>query len=179
MSRIGRLPVTLPQGVAISVSPDNFVTVKGPKGELTQQMHKNVTINVEGNTVTVTRPDDNKFNRSLHGLTRALINNMVIGVSTGFEKKLDIVGVGYRAQMQGTKLVLALAYSHPVEFPQPAGITFEVPTPTKISVKGIDKQIVGEIASQIRGMRPPEPYKGKGVRYENEFVRRKEGKTGK
>ena len=179
MSRIGKLPVTLPKGVTIAVKPDNTVTVKGPKGELTQKMHENMTITVEGDVITVTRPDDVKQNRALHGLTRALVANMVKGVTEGFEKKLEIVGVGYRAQMQGKKLVLAVGYSHPVEFEQPAGITFEVPAPTKITVSGIDKQVVGEIASQIRRTRPPEPYKGKGIRYENEYVRRKEGKTGK
>ena len=179
MSRIGKLPVTLPKGVTIAVKPDNTVTVKGPKGELTQKMHENMTITVEGDVITVTRPDDVKQNRALHGLTRALVANMVKGVTEGFEKKLEIVGVGYRAQMQGKKLVLTVGYSHPVEFEQPAGITFEVPAPTKITVSGIDKQVVGEIASQIRRTRPPEPYKGKGIRYENEYVRRKEGKTGK
>jgi len=155
------------------------VTVKGPKGTLVETFHKNMTIKKEGNTLIVTRPNDEKENRALHGLTRSLLNNMVVGVTQGFEKQLEIVGVGYRAQKQGKKLVLTLGYSHPVEIEEPAGITIEVPSPDKIIVKGADKQAVGELAAKIRAKRPPEPYKGKGIRYAGEVIVRKEGKTGK
>lgn len=179
MSRIGKLPVTIPAGVTITVADDNTVTVKGPNGELSQKISSRMKIAQEDGSLTVTRPNDEKENRSLHGLTRSLINNMVVGVTTGYSKTLDIVGVGYRAQLQDKKLVLSMGYSHPVEFPQPDGITFEVPVPLKIIVKGIDKQQVGQVTADIRRVRPPEPYKGKGIKYENEVVRRKEGKTGK
>lgn len=179
MSRIGKLPVSVPAGVTITVEEKNVVTVKGPKGTLCQQMPAEMDIQLEDGVLTVKRPSDNKNHRALHGLTRSLLNNMVIGTTTGYAKNLEIVGVGYRAQLDGTKLVLNLGYSHPVVFEAPEGITYEVPAPTKIVVKGIDKQLVGQIAANIRASRAPEPYKGKGIRYEGEFVRRKEGKTGK
>lgn len=179
MSRIGKLPVSVPAGVTITVKDGNVVTVKGPKGELTQQLSKEMIIEQEDGKLTVKRPSDSKQHRALHGLTRTLINNMVVGTTTGFTKNLEIVGVGYRAQMQGSKLVLNLGYSHPVEFESTSDIKFETPAPTKIIVSGIDKQKVGQVAADIRAVRSPEPYKGKGVRYENEVVRRKEGKTGK
>lgn len=178
MSRIGRLPVVIPEGVDVKINGQE-VTVKGPKGTLVQTFHKNMTIKREGNTLIVTRPDDEKQNKALHGLTRSLLNNMMIGVTKGFEKQLEIVGVGYRAQKQGKKLVLTLGYSHPVEIEEPAGITIEVPSPEKIIVRGADKQAVGELAAKIRDKRPPEPYKGKGIRYVGEVIIRKEGKTGK
>ena len=178
MSRIGRMPVEIPAGVDVRIDGQQ-VTVKGPKGTLTQTFHKNMTIKKEGNTLIVTRPDDDKENRALHGLTRSLLNNMVIGVTQGFEKQLEIVGVGYRAQKQGKKLVLTLGYAHPVEIEEPAGITIEVPQPDRIIVKGADKQAVGQLAATIRAKRPPEPYKGKGIRYAGEVTIRKEGKTGK
>ena len=179
MSRIGKLPVSVPAGVTITVEEKNVVTVKGPKGTLCQQMPAEMDIQLEDGVLTVKRPSDNKNHRALHGLTRSLLNNMVVGTTTGYAKNLEIVGVGYRAQLDGTKLVLNLGYSHPVVFEAPEGITYEVPAPTKIVVKGIDKQLVGQIAANIRASRAPEPYKGKGIRYEGEFVRRKEGKTGK
>ncbi|MFZ5975381.1 MAG: 50S ribosomal protein L6 [Bacillota bacterium] len=179
MSRIGKLPVEVPKGVQVTVGENNTVEVKGPKGTLSQKIHKDITVNLEDGSITVSRPSDQKEHRSLHGLSRSLIANMVEGVSKGFQKNLEIVGVGYRAQKQGSKLVLNVGYSHPVEIPEENGLEFEVPAPTKISVKGIDKQAVGEMAANIRRIRPPEPYKGKGIRYENEYVRRKEGKTGK
>lgn len=179
MSRIGKLPVKIEAGVTITVDDSNVVTVKGPKGTLSQQMHPDMKIEQENGVLTVKRPSDDKAHRALHGLTRSLIHNMVVGVTNGFEKKLEIVGTGYRAQLQGKNLVLNMGYSHPVEFQPIEGITFEVPTPNKISVKGIDKQVVGQIAANIREVRPPEPYKGKGIRYEGETVLRKEGKAGK
>ena len=179
MSRIGKLPVSVPAGVTITVEEKNVVTVKGPKGTLCQQMPAEMDIQLEDGVLTVKRPSDNKNHRALHGLTRSLLNNMVVGTTTGYAKNLEIVGVGYRAQLDGTKLVLNLGYSHPVVFEAPEGITYEVPAPTKIVVKGIDKQLVGQIAANIRASRAPDPYKGKGIRYEGEFVRRKEGKTGK
>lgn len=179
MSRIGKLPINIPGGVTITVADDNTVTVKGPMGELTAKMPAAMQISQEDDVLHVTRPSDNKEHRALHGLTRSLLNNMVVGVTKGFEKRLEIVGVGYRAQMQGTTLVLNLGYSHPVEFPAPEGIAFTVPAPTKVVVAGIDKQQVGQVAADIRAKRSPEPYKGKGIRYEGEVVRRKEGKTGK
>lgn len=179
MSRIGKLPVAVPKGVQVTVGADNTVQVKGPKGTLSQKIHKDITVTLENDVVTVTRPSDEKEHRSLHGLSRSLIANMVEGVSAGFHKNLEIVGVGYRAQKQGKKLVLNVGYSHPVEIDEINGLEFEVPAPTKITVKGIDKQAVGEMAANIRRVRPPEPYKGKGIRYENEYVRRKEGKTAK
>ena len=179
MSRIGKLPVHIVSGVTITVDEHNVVTVKGPKGELTQSVSPEMILEQENGVLTVKRPSDDKQHRALHGLTRSLINNMVVGVSTGFEKKLEIVGTGYRAQMDGKDLVLNVGYSHPVRFAKMDGIEFETPAPTKITVKGIDKQKVGQIAADIRKTRSPEPYKGKGIRYEGEFVRRKEGKTGK
>lgn len=179
MSRVGRLPIEIPNGVNVTVTQDNVVTVKGTKGELVKQMHKDMTINIEDNHVVVTRKSDIAQDRALHGLTRALINNMVIGVSQGYQKTLQLVGVGYRAQKKGKGLVLNLGYSHPVEIDAVDGIEFEVPETTKIVVKGIDKELVGSIAANIRVWRKPEPYKGKGIRYEGEFIRRKEGKTGK
>lgn len=177
MSRIGRMPVEVPAGVEVKLSGHDM-TVKGPKGTLSASFHKNMNIAKEGNTIVVTRPNDEKQNRALHGLTRALIANMVTGVSQGFEKNLEIIGVGFRAQKQGKKLILTLGYSHPVEIEEPQGITIEVPAQDKIIVKGADKQLVGEIAAQIREKRPPEPYKGKGIKYAGEIIIRKEGKTG-
>lgn len=178
MSRIGKLPIAVPKGVDVKVDGNNVVTVKGQKGTLTNQFHKDMIITLESDTLTVQRPSDEKIHKSLHGLTRTLLNNMVEGVTKGYEKALDINGVGYRAQKQGKKLVLTLGYSHPVEMEEPAGITVEVPAPNKIIVKGTDKQAVGEFAAKIRGKREPEPYKGKGIKYETEVIRRKEGKTG-
>jgi large subunit ribosomal protein L6 len=179
MSRIGRMPIAIPAGVTFNVTPENVVTVKGPKGQLEKAMHKNITIKLEDGNVVVTRPNDDKENRALHGLVRALVNNMVVGVSEGFVKTLELVGVGYRATLQGKKLVLALGYSHPVEVEAVEGITFELPTPTKIVIRGMDKEAVGDTAADIRKWRKPEPYKGKGIRFEGEVVRRKVGKTGK
>ena len=178
MSRIGKLPIVIPAGVTVTVGDDNTVTVKGPKGELTRKFDKDMKIEVENNEVVITRPSDDKEHRAHHGLTRALLANMVNGVNTEFAKELEIVGVGYRAQLQGKKLVLNVGYSHPVEMDAPAGITFEVPTPNKIVVKGIDRQLVGQVAANIRKVRAPEPYKGKGIKYANEYIRRKEGKSG-
>lgn len=179
MSRIGKLPINIPGGVTITVGDDNTVNVKGPKGQLSKKISPDMEISMEEGVLLVKRPSDDKEHKALHGLSRSLIHNMVVGVTSGYQKNLDIVGVGYRAQMQGTKLVLNVGYSHPVEFEAPAGITFEVPNPNRISVLGISKQQVGQMAADIRKVRPPEPYKGKGIKYENEFVRRKEGKTGK
>ncbi len=178
MSRIGKQPIVLPDGVSVGVQADGTVAVKGKLGELKSKFSKEITIKNEEGTITVTRPSDEKEYRSLHGLTRALLANMVTGVTTGFSKQLDIVGVGYRAQLSGKKLVLGLGFSHPVEIEAPEGITFEVPSPTTIVIKGIDKQHVGQVAANIRAKRPPEPYKGKGIRYHDEYVRRKVGKTG-
>jgi large subunit ribosomal protein L6 len=179
MSRIGRMPIAIPAGVTFNVTPDNVVTVKGPKGTLEKAMHKNMNISVEYGQINVTRPNDEKENRSLHGLTRTLVNNMIIGVSEGYAKTLELVGVGYRAQMQGKKLVLSLGFSHPVEFNDIEGIEFEISSPTKLTVRGIDKELVGDVAADIRAWRKPEPYKGKGIKYEGEIIRRKVGKTGK
>ena len=179
MSRIGRLPVSIPAGVTVTVADDNIVTVKGPKGTLTQQFNKDISLQQEGAVIHVTRPSDDKFHRSLHGLTRTLLNNMVQGVTNGFTKSLEIQGVGYRAAKQGKKLVLTVGYSHPVEFEEPAGITIDVPAQNKITLTGIDKQAVGQLTANIRDVRPPEPYHGKGIRYEGEYVAIKEGKTGK
>lgn len=179
MSRIGKLPIAVPSGVTVTVTPDNVVTAKGPKGQLVKAMSKDVNIVSENNSVVVTRDNDQKQVRALHGLTRALINNMVIGVTEGYAKTLELVGVGYRAQLQGKKLVMNLGYSHPVEIEQVEGVVFETPAATKIIVRGIDKELVGAVAADIRTWRKPEPYKGKGIRYENEVIRRKEGKTGK
>ena len=179
MSRVGKKPIEVPADVTITLGDKNAVTVKGPKGELTREFHKDITIAHEDNVLTLTRPSDSKEHRTNHGTTRALLANMVTGVSTGFERTLELVGVGYRAQLQGEKLVLNAGYSHPVEFTPENGVTVEVPANTKVIVKGIDKERVGALASNIRQVRPPEPYKGKGIRYEGEVVRRKEGKTGK
>jgi len=178
MSRIGKQPVTIPAGVTVDIADGNVVTVKGPNGELKQQFNTQLTIAKEGATVVISRSSDDKFVRSLHGLTRALIQNMVDGVTKGFEKTLDINGVGYRAQLQGTTLVLNVGFSHQVELPAPAGIKIEVPNQNQIKVSGADKQVVGAFAANIRAVRKPEPYKGKGIKYSDEVVRRKEGKTG-
>lgn len=178
MSRIGRMPITIPAGVEVKVDAENVITVKGAKETLTRALHPDMKITIDGAELTVTRPSDDKMHRSLHGLTRTLINNMVIGVTEGFKKELEINGVGYRAQMQGTKLVLSLGYSHPVEYTPQAGITIEVPQPNKIIVKGANKEVVGETAAKIREYRLPEPYKGKGIKYVDEVIRRKEGKAG-
>lgn len=177
MSRIGKMPIDIPSGVDVKID-GAVVTVKGPKGTLTKELHKDMIIKNEAGKITVTRPSDSKIHRSLHGLTRTLVNNMVEGVTKGFEKALDINGVGYRAQKSGKKLVLTLGYSHPVEMDEPAGITVDVPAPNKIIVKGADKQAVGEFAAKIRAKREPEVYKGKGIKYETEVIRRKEGKAG-
>jgi len=179
MSRIGKLPIAIPAGTTVTVTPDNVVTVKGPKGQLVKAMSKDIKIVVENNEVVVSRSSDVKEHRALHGLTRALINNMVIGVSQGYQKTLELVGVGYRATLQGKKLVLNLGYSHPVEIEAVSGIEFETPAANKVIVRGIDKEIVGAVAADIRTWRKPEPYKGKGIKYDNEVIRRKEGKTGK
>ena len=178
MSRIGNKVITIPAGVEVSIV-DNFATVKGPKGELKQQFDKDMTFNVEGNEITVVRPSDSKRHRTVHGTTRAILANMVEGVSTGFKKELELIGVGYRAQMQGKKLVLSVGYSHPVEFEEIDGIKLGVEGNTKVSIEGINKEVVGQYAAKVRAVRPPEPYKGKGIRYVGEYVRRKEGKTGK
>ena len=178
MSRIGKMPVQIPDGVEVNVAGQT-VTVQGPKGVLTQEFHPDMVIALEGNTLTVQRPSDEKNHRALHGLTRSLIANMIEGVTKVYQKNLEITGVGYRAALQGNKLVLSMGFSHPVEFEPEPGIEFEVPAPTRISVKGIDKQLVGEIAARIRAVRPPEPYLGKGIRYAGEHIRRKAGKAGK
>lgn len=178
MSRIGRLPVALPAGVEVKVDGNNLVTVKGPKGGLQEQISKLIKVEINGDTLTVTRDSDDKTHRSQHGLARTLINNMVVGVTTGFEKKLQLVGVGYKCEKQGKKLVMNLGYSHPVIMEDPEGITTECPSANDIVVKGIDKAYVGNYAANIRKWREPEPYKGKGIRYENEVIRRKEGKAG-
>ena len=175
MSRIGRQPISVPAGVTVAIEPDR-VTVNGPKGELSERVSRDMTVTHEGDTITVTRPTDRGPHRELHGLTRTLIANMVQGVTDGFEKRLEIQGVGYRAQLRGRDLELALGYSHPVEIKAPEGIEFEVPQPTRITVRGASKQQVGEIAALIRKQRKPEPYKGKGIRYEGEYVARKVGK---
>ena len=179
MSRIGREPIVVPAGVTVTVADGNVVTVKGPLGELKQTFNAALTIAQEGDRITVSRPNDEKENRALHGLTRTLLNNMVVGVTKGFEKKLEIVGVGYRVEKQGAKLNLGLGYSHPVIFMEQDGIKFECPDSTTIIVKGIDKQAVGQMAAVIRSKRPPEPYLGKGIKYAGEHIRRKAGKTGK
>lgn len=179
MSRVGKKPIEVPATVTVTIAADNTVTVKGPKGELVRSFNKDMKIEQEGNVITVSRPSESKDHRTNHGTTRALLANMITGVSEGFERALELVGVGYRAQLQGTKLVLNVGYSHPVEFTPEEGVTIEVPSNTKVVIKGISKERVGALASNIRQVRPPEPYKGKGIRYEGEFVRRKEGKTGK
>ena len=178
MSRIGKMPITVPAGVEINVAEGNVVTVKGPKGTLTRAFHPNMSINVEGAVATVTRPNDEKANKSLHGLSRTLLNNMVVGVTTGFKKELDVNGVGYRVQKDGKKLVMNLGYSHPVVVEETEDVQLEAPAANKIVVSGIDNQKVGQMAAEIRGKRPPEPYKGKGIKYSTEVIRRKEGKTG-
>ncbi|WP_018703355.1 MULTISPECIES: 50S ribosomal protein L6 [Sporomusaceae] len=177
MSRIGRMPITIPAGVTIKLD-GNVVTVKGPKGELTREVAKALTIKIEENTLTVERPSDVKEHRSLHGLTRTLINNMVVGVTEGFTKTLEINGVGYRAAKSGNKVTLSLGFSHPVEVEPPQGLALDVPAPNRIVVSGINKEAVGALAAKIRGYREPEPYKGKGIKYEGEVVRRKVGKAG-
>lgn len=177
MSRIGRMPIEIPAGVTVSYE-NHVMTVKGPKGELSRTLHPDMEIKVEDNVLHVARPTDDKEHRSLHGLTRALVANMVAGVSEGFSKTLEITGVGYRAAKQGNKLALTLGFSHPVEMEAPQGITIDVPAPNKIIVSGADKEVVGAVAANIRKWREPEPYKGKGIRYEGEVVRRKAGKAG-
>lgn len=179
MSRIGRKPIVVPAGVEVTVAEGNVVTVKGPKATLTQTMHGDMIIKVEAGHVVVERPSEDKMHKSLHGLTRTLVANMVTGVTTGFTKELEINGVGYRAQMQGQKLVMNLGYSHQVEMEPIPGLTIEVPNPNKIVVSGADKQAVGQLAAKIREKRPPEPYKGKGIKYVDERIIRKEGKVGK
>ncbi len=175
MSRIGRKPIDVPAGVTVSIEPE-LVRVNGPRGELTERVHRDITVAQDGDTLTVTRPTDRGEHRALHGLTRSLVANMVVGVTEGYVKALEIQGVGYRAALKGKDLELALGYSHPVSIKAPDGIEFEVPQPTRVIVKGINKQLVGEIAANIRKQRPPEPYKGKGIRYEGEYVARKVGK---
>lgn len=178
MSRIGNKPITVPEGVEVTLN-ENVITVKGPKGTLVKELHKNINVALEGNVINVTRPNDEPFNRSLHGLTRTLINNMIVGVKDEFKRELEINGVGYRAQKQGNKLVMNLGYSHPVEMEAPEGITFDVPNQNQIIVRGIDKELVGQTAAVIRTKRPPEVYRGKGIKYAEEVIRRKEGKAGK
>ena len=178
MSRIGRMPITVPAGVEVTIAENNVVTVKGPKGTLTQQLQPSMTIKQEGAELLVSRPDDGKENRALHGLTRALLHNMVVGVSEGFKKELEINGVGYRAAKEGNELVMNLGYSHPVKVAEIDGITIDVPGPNKIVISGPDKQKVGQFAAEVREKRPPEPYKGKGIKYVDEVIRRKVGKTG-
>ncbi len=179
MSRIGRKPVAIPAGVEVKVEAGNLVTVKGPKGTATQKLHENMIIKVEGAQAIIERPNDEALNKSLHGLTRTLLNNMIVGVTTGYSKKLEIVGVGYRAQKSGKTLTLNLGHSHPVTFEDGNGVTFECPQSDVVIVNGIDKQTVGQVAAQVREKRPPEPYLGKGVKYEGERIRRKAGKAGK
>jgi large subunit ribosomal protein L6 len=175
MSRIGKQPIPVPSGVDVTIEPE-LVRVKGPKGELQQRISREMKVEQDDGTLVVTRPTDRGEHRALHGLTRSLIFNMVHGVTEGYEKRLQIQGVGYRAALRGRDIELSVGYSHPVQIPAPQGIEFEVPQPTQIIVRGIDKQIVGQTAAEIRKVRPPEPYKGKGIRYEGEFVRRKVGK---
>lgn len=179
MSRIGKMPIAIPAGVTFDVSPENVVTVKGPKGTLEKAMHRNIKLAMEDGQVIATRSNDEKENKALHGLVRSLVNNMVIGVSEGYQKTLELVGVGYRAALQGKKLVMNLGYSHPVEIDAVDGIEFEIVSPTKLIVRGIDKELVGDVAADIRAWRKPEPYKGKGIKFEGEIIRRKVGKTGK
>ena len=178
MSRIGRMPITVPANVTVTIAEGNVVTVKGPKGELTRALSAEMTINQEGNVITVSRPSDEKLHRSLHGLTRTLLNNMVVGVTDGYKKELEVNGVGYRVAKEGTNLVMNLGYSHQVIVPEIAGISIEVPGPNKIIISGCDKQAVGQFAAEVREKRPPEPYKGKGIKYVDEVIRRKVGKTG-
>ena len=178
MSRIGRKPINIPAGVEVKLD-GNVITVKGAKGTLTQKIHPNMTVSIEDGVITVTRPNDDKENRSLHGLTRTLIHNMIVGVTEGFKKELEVNGVGYRVQKQGKNLVMNLGFSHQVIVPETDEIKIDVPAPNKIIINGIDKQKVGQFAAEVREKRPPEPYKGKGIKYIDEVVRRKEGKTGK
>ena len=178
MSSIGRLPITVPSGVDVTIDGRN-VTVKGPKGTLSRSLHPDITVSREDGTLVVTRPTEQKTHKQLHGLTRTLVSNMVVGVTDGYRKGIEITGVGYRAALSGRKLTLNLGYSHPIEIEPPEGISFEVETPTRLAVVGIDKELVGEIAAKVRATRKPEPYKGKGVRYAGEYVRRKAGKAGK
>ena len=178
MSRIGRMPITVPAGVTVNVAEGNVVTVKGPKGELTRALSAEMIIKQEGTTITVERPSDEKLHRSLHGLTRTLLNNMIVGVTDGYKKELDVNGVGYRVAKDGKNLVMNLGFSHQVIVPEIDGITIDVPGPNKIIVSGCDKQVVGQFAAEIREKRPPEPYKGKGIKYADEVIRRKVGKTG-
>ena len=178
MSRIGKMAITVPAGVDVEIAENNVVTVKSSKGSMTQTFNPKMVIEKEGSTITVKRPDDSHENKSLHGLTRTLLNNMIHGLDKGFTKELEVNGVGYRAQMDGKKLVLNVGYSHPVTMEAPEGVTIEVPAPNKILIKGYDKQVVGQFAAEVRGKRPPEPYKGKGIKYASEVVRHKEGKTG-
>ena len=178
MSRIGRMPITVPAGVTVTVAEGNVVTVKGPKGELKRALRSEMTINQEGNLITVTRPSDAKEHRSLHGLTRTLLANMITGVTDGFKKELDVNGVGYRVAKDGKNLVMNLGYSHQVIVPEIEGITIDVPGPNKIIISGCDKQAVGQFAAEVREKRPPEPYKGKGIKHVDEVIRRKVGKTG-
>ena len=178
MSRIGRMPITVPAGVEVTVAEGNVVTVKGPKGTLTQKFHPNMMIERDGEVLHVKRPNDSKENRSLHGLTRTLLHNMVVGVNETYKKELEINGVGYRAAKEGKNLVLNIGYSHQVTVPEVEGITIEVPAPNKVVIIGCDKQQVGQFAAEVREKRPPEPYKGKGIKYVDEVIRRKVGKTG-
>ena len=178
MSRIGRMPITVPAGVEVSVAAGNVVTVKGPKGTLTKQLHPSMTIEQEGSIIHVKRPDESKESKSLHGLTRTLLNNMVTGVHETYKKELEINGVGYRATKEGKNLVMNLGYSHPVIVPEIDGITIDVPAANKVVISGCDKQMVGQFAAEVREKRPPEPYKGKGIKYVDEVIRRKVGKTG-
>ena len=179
MSRIGRQPITLPAGVTVKVEDGNVITVKGPLGTLTEKVSPRMNVKVDGAVITVERPSDENLDKSLHGLTRTLINNMVVGVTEGYKKQLEIVGVGYRAQKTGKTLNMNLGYSHPVIFEESDGITFETPDANTVIVKGINKQAVGQMAAVIRSKRPPEPYLGKGIKYTGEYIRRKAGKTGK
>lgn len=178
MSRIGKMPISLPNQVEVTLGEGNLVTVKGPKGTLTQQLSGKMTLTKEDNVIHVTRPNDEKENRALHGLTRSLLHNMVVGVTEGYKKELDVNGVGYRVAKDGKKLVMTIGYSHPVTVEEIDGITVDVPNPNKIIISGSDKQKVGQFAAEVRGKRPPEPYKGKGIKYTDEVIRRKEGKTG-
>ena len=178
MSRIGRMPITVPAGVTVNVAEGNVVTVKGPKGELVRNLRPELTIQQDGNTITVTRASDDKLHRSMHGLTRTLLNNMIVGVNDGFKKELDVNGVGYRVAKEGKNLVMNLGFSHQVIVSEIEGITIDVPAPNKIIISGCDKQAVGQFAAEVREKRPPEPYKGKGIKYADEVIRRKVGKTG-
>ena len=178
MSRIGKMPISVPAGVEVTLGEGNLVTVKGPKGTLTQQLSDKMTITQEENVIHITRPNDEKENRALHGLTRSLLHNMVVGVTEGYKKELDVNGVGYRVAKDGKKMTMNIGYSHPVVMEEIDGITIDVPSPNKIVISGIDKQKVGQFAAEVRGKRPPEPYKGKGIKYTDEVIRRKEGKTG-